>query len=134
MTNEIKYDPECYYTNEHEWAKQSGDVVIIGISDYAQAQLHEIVYVELPKKDANISQGEAIGAVESVKAVSDFYSPVTGIVVEINEALMDGPEKINSDPYGDGWIAKVKPSNWDANVSKLMDAEKYKQHVATLKH
>ncbi|MCX6654344.1 MAG: glycine cleavage system protein GcvH [Candidatus Bathyarchaeota archaeon] len=134
MTNEIKYDPGCYYTNEHEWAKQSGDVVIIGISDYAQAQLHEIVYVELPKKDANISQGEAIGAVESVKAVSDFYSPVTGTVVEINEALMDGPEKINSDPYGDGWIAKVKPSNWDANVSKLMDAEKYKQHVATLKH
>ncbi len=134
MTNEIKYDPGCYYTNEHEWAKQSGDVVIIGISDYAQAQLHEIVYVELPKKDANISQGEAIGAVESVKAVSDFYSPVTGTVVEINEALMDGPEKINSDPYVDGWIAKVKPSNWDANVSKLMDAEKYKQHVATLKH
>ena len=134
MTNEMKYDPGSYYTKEHEWAKPSGDVVIIGISDYAQAQLHEIVYVELPKKDANISQGEAIGAVESVKAVSDFYSPVTGTVVEINEALMDGPEKINSDPYGDGWIAKVKPSNWDANVSKLMDAEKYKQHVATLKH
>ncbi len=134
MTNEIKYDPGCYYTNEHEWAKQSGDGVIIGISDYAQSQLHEIVFVELPKKDANISQGEAIGAVESVKAVTDFYSPVTGTVVEINEALIDGPEKINSDPYGDGWIAKVKPSNWDANVSKLMDAEKYKQHVATLKH
>ena len=134
MTNEIKYDSGSYYTKEHEWAKPSGDVVIIGISDYAQSQLHEIVYVELPKKDADISQGEAIGAVESVKAVTDFYSPLTGTVVEVNEALMDGPEKINSDPYGEGWIAKVKPSNWDANVSKLMDAEKYKQHVATLKH
>jgi glycine cleavage system H protein len=134
MTNELKFDPGCYYTKEHEWAKPSGDFVIIGISDYAQAQLHEVVYVELPKKDTNISQGEAIGAVESVKAVSDLYSPVTGAIVEINEALNDSPEKINSDPYGEGWIAKIKPSNWDANVSKLMDAEKYKQHVATLKH
>jgi glycine cleavage system H protein len=134
MTDELKIDPGCYYTKEHEWAKPSGDVVIIGISDYAQSQLHEIVYVELPKKDTNVNQGEAIGAVESVKAVSDFYSPVTGTVVEINEALLDSPEKINSDPYDNGWIAKVKPSNWDTNVSKLMDAEKYKQHIATLKH
>ena len=134
MTDELKIDPGCYYTKEHEWAKPSDDVVIIGISDYAQSQLHEIVYVELPKKDTNVNQGEAIGAVESVKAVSDFYSPVTGTVVEINEALLDSPEKINSDPYDNGWIAKVKPSNWDTNVSKLMDAEKYKQHIATLKH
>jgi glycine cleavage system H protein len=134
MTDELKIDPGCYYTKEHEWAKPSGDVVIIGISDYAQSQLHEIVYVELPKKDTNVNQGEAIGAVESVKAVSDFYSPVTGTVVEINEALLDSPEKINSDPYDNGWIAKLKPSNWDTNVSKLMDAEKYKQHIATLKH
>ena len=134
MTDELKIDPGCYYTKEHEWAKPSGDVVIIGISDYAQSQLHEIVYVELPKKDTNVNQGEAIGAVESVKAVSDFYSPITGTVVEINEALLDSPEKINSDPYDNGWIAKVKPSNWDTNVSKLMDAEKYKQHIATLKH
>jgi glycine cleavage system H protein len=134
MTDELKIDPGRYYTKEHEWAKPSGDVVIIGISDYAQSQLHEIVYVELPKKDTNVNQGEAIGAVESVKAVSDFYSPVTGTVVEINEALLDSPEKINSDPYDNGWIAKLKPSNWDTNVSKLMDAEKYKQHIATLKH
>ena len=134
MTDEVKIETGLYHTSEHEWAKPSGEIVIIGISDYAQAQLHEIVYVELPKKDANVAQGEAIGAVESVKAVSDFYSPVTGTVVEVNEALMNSPEKINSDPYGEGWIAKVKPSNWDANVVKLMDAEKYKQHIATLKH
>ena len=134
MTDEIKVEIGLYYTNEHEWAKPSEDIVVIGISDYAQSQLHEIVYVELPKKDAAIAQGEAIGAVESVKAVSDFYSPVTGTVFEVNEALMDSPEKINGDPYGEGWIAKVKPSNWDANVAKLMDAEKYKQHITTLKH
>jgi glycine cleavage system H protein len=134
MTDEIKVENGLFYTNEHEWAKPEGDIVIIGISDYAQAQLHEIVYVELPKKDAAIAQGAAIGAVESVKAVSDFFSPVTGTVVEVNEALLDSPEKINSDPYGAGWMAKVKASNWAANAAKLMDAEKYKQHITTLKH
>jgi len=134
MTDEVKVETGLFYTSEHEWAKPDGDVVIIGISDYAQAQLHEIVYVELPKKDANIAQGEAIGAVESVKAVSDFISPVTGTVVEVNEALANNPEKINADSYGEGWIAKVKPTNWVANVAKLMDAEKYKQHLTTLKH
>jgi len=134
MTDEIKVEAGYYYTKEHEWAKPSGDFIIIGVSDYAQAQLHEIVYVEPPKMDAEISQGEAIGAVESVKAVSDLYSPVTGKVVEVNSALLDSPEKINSDPYGEGWIAKVKPSNWEANAAKLMDSEKYKQHIATLKH
>ena len=134
MTDEVKVETGLFYTSEHEWAKPAGEVVIIGISDYAQAQLHEIVYVELPKKEAAVAQGEAVGAVESVKAVSDFYSPVTGTVVEVNEALLDSPEKINTDPYGEGWIAKVKPSNWDANSAKLMDAEKYKQHIATLKH
>ncbi len=134
MTDEVKVETGLFYTNEHEWANPTGEVVTIGISDYAQAQLHEIVYVELPKKDASIAQGEAVGAVESVKAVSDFYSPVTGTVIEVNEALLDSPEKINSDPYGEGWIAKVKPSNWEANAAKLMDAEKYKQHIASLKH
>ncbi len=134
MTDGSKVETGYYYTKEHEWAKPSGDVVIIGISDYAQAQLHEIVYVEPPKVDAEVAQGQAIGAVESVKAVSDLYSPVTGKVVEINQALLDSPEKINTDPYGEGWIAKVKPSNWDANAAKLMDAEKYKQHIETLKH
>jgi glycine cleavage system H protein len=134
MTEEIKIELGYYYTKEHEWAKPNGDTVIIGVSDYAQAQLHEIVYVELPKEDSEVSQGEAIGAVESVKAVSDFYSPVTGNIIEINSALLDSPEKINTDAYGEGWIAKVKTSNWETNVLKLMDAEKYKQHIATLKH
>jgi len=134
MTDGSKVETGYYYTKEHEWAKPSGDVVIIGISDYAQAALHEIVYVEPPKVDADLTQGQAIGAVESVKAVSDLYSPVTGKVVEVNQALMDSPEKINTDPYGEGWIAKVKASNWEADAAKLLDAEKYKQHIATLKH
>ena len=134
MTDGSKVETGYYYTKEHEWAKPSGDLIIIGISDYAQAALHEIVYVEPPKVDAEVAQGQAIGAVESVKAVSDLYSPVTGKVVEVNQALMDSPEKINTDPYGEGWIAKVKPSNWDANLAKLLDAEKYKQHIETLKH
>jgi len=134
MTDEVKIELGYFYTNEHEWAKRDGDVVIIGVSDYAQSQLHEIVYVELPKVGAEVAQGEAIGAVESVKAVSDMYSPVTGKVVEVNDALLDSPEIINKDPYVGGWIAKVTPSDWDGNVSKLMDAEKYKAHVVSLKH
>ncbi len=134
MTDGTKVETGLFYTSEHEWAKPEGDVVIIGISDYAQAQLHEIVYVELPKKDAQLAQGQVAGAVESVKAVSDFFSPVTGTVVEVNEALLNSPEKINADPYGEGWMAKVKATNWEANAAKLMDAEKYKQHITTLKH
>jgi glycine cleavage system H protein len=134
MTDGTKVETGLFYTSEHEWAKPEGDIVIIGISDYAQAQLHEIVYVEAPKNGAELKQGQVAGAVESVKAVSDFYSPVTGTVVEINEALTNNPEKINADPYGEGWIAKVKASNWAAEATKLMDAEKYKQHIMTLKH
>ena len=133
MTDGTKVETGLFYTSEHEWAKP-GDLVTIGISDYAQAQLHEIVYVEAPKNGAELKQGQVAGAVESVKAVSDFYSPVTGTVVEVNEALTNNPEKINVDPYGEGWIAKVKVTNWAADAAKLMDAEKYKQHITTLKH
>jgi len=134
MTDEVKVPDGLFYTKEHEWAKPEGDLVIVGVTDYAQSQLHEIVYVELPKVDSDVGQGEAIGAVESVKAVSDTYSPVSGKIIEVNESLLDNPEKINKEPYGEGWIAKIKPSSWDTNVPKLMDAEKYKQHLATLKH
>ena len=134
MADEYKIEAGLYYTNEHEWAKPGDGAVLVGIDDYAQSQLHEIVYVELPQVGAEVNQGEAIGAVESVKAVSDTYSPVSGKVVEVNEGLVDSPEKINSDPYGEGWIAKIEPSNLEANIAKLMDVEKYKQYLATLKH
>ena len=133
MTDEYKVEAGIYYTKEHEWAKKLGDGrVAIGVDDYAQSQLHEIVYVELPEVDAEVAQGGALGAVESVKAVSDVYAPVGGKVVEVNEELLDSPELINDDPYGEGWIAKIEPSGLDADLAKLMDAEKYKAFLATL--
>jgi glycine cleavage system H protein len=133
VTDEYKVEEGIYYTKEHEWAKKLGDGnVAVGVDDYAQSQLHEIVFVELPEVDAEVAQGGALGAVESVKAVSDVYAPVGGRVVEVNEELLDSPELINDDPYGEGWIAKMEPSGLEADLAKLMDAEKYKAFLATL--
>jgi len=133
VTDEYKVEAGIYYTKEHEWAKKLGDgSVAVGVDDYAQSQLHEIVYVELPEVDAEVAQGGALGAVESVKAVSDVYAPVGGKVVEVNEELLDSPELINDDPYGEGWIAKMEPSGLEADLANLMDAEKYKAYLATL--
>ena len=133
VTEEYNVMDGLYYTKEHEYAKKlGGDLVAVGIDDYAQKQLHEVVYVELPSVDAEVNQHEAIGAVESVKAVSDMYSPVSGKVVEVNEALLDSPELVNDDPYGEGWIAKIEASNLDADLSKLMDAKAYREYLKTL--
>ncbi|MEE8136090.1 MAG: glycine cleavage system protein GcvH [Thermodesulfobacteriota bacterium] len=99
---------ELKYTNDHEWAHVKGDVLVMGITDYAQDLLGEIVYIELPSEGDEITKGDPFGAVESTKAVSDLYAPVSGDVVEVNEALLDSPELINTDPYGEGWIIKVK--------------------------
>ena len=135
MIDEYKILEDLYYTKDHEWVKKLDDgTVLIGVADYAQAQLHEIVYVELPELDAEVGQMEVIGAVESVKAVSDLYSPVSGKVIDVNEELLDSPEKINDDPYGEGWIAKIEPAELESDLSKLMDSEKYKEHVATSSH
>jgi len=133
VTDEYKIEEGLYYTKEHEWAKKLDDGnVAVGIDDYAQSQLHEIVFVELPEVDAEVVQGAALGAVESVKAVSDMYAPVGGKVVEVNEELLDSPELINDDTYGEGWIAKIEPSSLEADLANLMDAEKYKAFLATL--
>lgn len=133
MADEYKIEEGVYYTKEHEWAKKNDDgTVSVGVDDYAQAQLHEIVYVELPEMDAEISQAEAIGAVESVKAVSDMFSPVGGKVVAVNEELLDSPDKINTDPYGEGWIAKLEPSNLEGDLANLMDAAAYTEYLKTL--
>lgn len=135
MSDEYKVEEGLFYTKEHEWAKKLDDGnVAVGIADYAQAQLHEVVYVELPEVDSEVEQMEAVGAVESVKAVSDFYSPVGGKVIEVNESLIDAPEKINEDPYGEGWIAKVEPSSLDDDLGELMDAEAYGEYLKTLSH
>jgi glycine cleavage system H protein len=99
---------ELQYTRSHEWVRTEGDTATIGITDHAQEELGDIVYVELPEEGAAFDAGDAFGTVESVKAVSDLYAPVGGEVVEVNEALNDTPELINDDPYGDGWIIKLR--------------------------
>ena len=135
MTEDYKVKEGFYYTKEHEWAKKvDHGNVLVGIADYAQAQLHEIVYVELPEMDAEVGQMEAVGAVESVKAVSDFYCPVSGRVIEVNESLLDAPEKINEDPYGEGWIAKIDPTNLEGDIENLMNAEAYSEFLKTVAH
>ena len=113
---------ELKYTKEHEWVKLEDDLVVIGITDYAQDALGEIVYIELPSEGDEVTRGNPFGAVESTKSVSDLYAPVSGEVVEVNEALLDSPEAINEDPYGDGWMIKIKP--WVCQVASRMRMER----------
>ncbi|MDQ3943108.1 MAG: glycine cleavage system protein GcvH [Actinomycetota bacterium] len=101
---------ELQYTKSHEWVRIENDTATVGITDYAQEELGDIVFVELPEEGATLEAGDSFGTLESVKAVSDLYAPVGGEVVEVNEALNNSPEKINEDPYGDGWIAKLSVS------------------------
>jgi len=135
MGEEYKIPDGLYYTEEHEWARMLDDgTVAVGVTDYAQKQLHEIVYVELPEVGAEVEQLSVIGAVESVKAGSDMNCPVGGSVVEVNDELLDSPELINDDPYGEGWIAKIEPSDLEGDKVRLMDAEAYRKHVAEQAH
>jgi glycine cleavage system H protein len=109
------------YVSSHEWARQEGDIIITGITDYAQDSLSDVVYVELPEVGTVFSQGDIFGVVESVKAASDLYMPMSGEIVEINELLEDEPEIVNSDPESDGWMIKfkpTKPAEWDDLLSK----------------
>jgi glycine cleavage system H protein len=101
---------ELQYTKTHEWVKREDDVATVGITEHAQDELGDVVFIELPEKGASFGAGDAFGTVESVKAVSDLYAPVGGEVVEVNEALNDAPEKINEEPYGDGWIIRLRVS------------------------
>ena len=118
-------NPRDYkYTKEHEWAKVDGDVTTMGITNYAATQLGDMVYVDMPDTGTTVSQGDAIGAVESVKAAADFFSPLSGEVVERNERLLDDPGLLNADPYGDGWFVKVRPSD-PGELDSLMSAEEY---------
>jgi glycine cleavage system H protein len=119
---------ELKYTREHEWARLEDDLVVIGITDYAQDALGEIVYIELPGEGDEITKGNPFGAVESTKSVSDLYAPVSGEVVEVNEALLDSPEAINEDPYGEGWMIKVKPYDI-GELQDLMDSDEYTEFI-----
>lgn len=125
--------PENYrYTKEHEWVLVEGDAGTIGITDHAQDALGDIVYVDLPKAGARIEQGKSLGSVESVKAVSDIYSPVSGEVAEVNRALADAPEILNSDPHGAGWLVKIRLSA-PAELDDLMSAAEYESYIGAEK-
>ncbi len=123
------YPEDLHYTKQHEWVRLSDDVGVVGITDYAQQELGDIVYVDLPRVGAKVEQGKAMGSVESVKAVSDIYSPLTGEVTEINDALATTPEKLNESPHGDGWMVKIRLSN-PAEMQGLLSAADYEKYVA----
>jgi glycine cleavage system H protein len=116
------------YTKDHEWIRVDGDVAVIGITDHAQQELGDIVFVELPKVGAKLEQSATFGSVESVKAVSDVYAPAAGEVTEVNSGLADAPEKVNSDPYGEGWMMKIRLRD-PQQVAGLMSAADYTQYV-----
>jgi glycine cleavage system H protein len=124
----IEIPEELKYTDEHEWAKIEDELVVIGITDYAQDSLGEIVYIELPSEGDEITKGDSFGGVESTKSVSDLYAPVSGEVVEVNESLLDSPETINEDPYGEGWLIKVRIHDSD-EFEELMDSEQYSEFI-----
>ncbi len=119
---------ELKYTEEHEWARIEDDVVVIGITDYAQEALGEIVFVELPSEGEELEIGDTFGGVESTKSVSDLFSPISGDIVEVNELLVESPEDINTDPYGDGWIIKISPDNKE-ELDELMDSSQYEKFL-----
>jgi glycine cleavage system H protein len=126
------YPDNLRYTKDHEWILVEGDAATVGITDHAQEELGDIVYVDLPKVGAHIEQSKSLGSVESVKAVSDIYSPASGEVTEINAALADAPEKLNEEPYGAGWLVKLKLSD-PQQVSSLMTAAEYQTYVGAEK-
>lgn len=126
----MSYPTDRRYTQEHEWARQEGDVIVIGITQHAQSALGDVVYVELPGVGSTITAGESFGVVESTKAVSELFAPLTGEVVEVNSPLEDAPETVNSDPHGAAWIIKVRPEDATA-FEKLLTADAYEAFLAS---
>ncbi|HBR18161.1 MAG: glycine cleavage system protein H [Deltaproteobacteria bacterium RIFCSPLOWO2_12_FULL_43_16] len=124
----MEFPKDVKYTKEHEWVRVEGNIATVGVTDYAQDSLGDVVYLELPQDGANVTKDETFGVVESVKAVSDLYSPISGTVAEINDALVDNPEVINDDPYGDAWMLKVEMSS-PAEIKELLTADEYKKYV-----
>ena len=117
------------YTKDHEWVRVDGDTAVVGITDFAQGELGDIVYVDVDTLDDNVDKDEVFGSVEAVKTVSDLFMPLTGEVIEFNEKLEDDPELVNSDPYGDGWMIKIQISE-TSEIDALLDADAYKELVA----
>ena len=123
------YPADLKYDKEHEWVRVDGDTAVIGISDFAQDQLGEVVFVDLPDVGSEVVAGETFGEIESVKSVSDLFSPVTGSIVEKNDGLSDAPETVNEDAYGDGWLIKVKIAD-AAELDGLMASAEYEEFIA----
>ena len=132
MKGDFQIPAEFYYTKEHEWVHVEGADCRIGVTDYAQNSLHEIVYVDLPKVGAKVVQMQSLGTVESVKAVADVYSPISGVVVQVNSELSDAPELVNKSPYEKGWITLIRPDDLTKDLPSLMKAEAYRDFVKTI--
>ncbi len=125
----MKIPENLKYTKDHEWVLVEDDTATVGITDYAQDELGDIVYLEMPDVGEHFSQGDAIGTIEAVKTVADIYTPVSGEIVQVNEALQDAAEMVNKDPYGEGWMVKVQMTD-SAELEKLLTPDKYKEMVS----
>ncbi len=124
----MKLDASARYTESHEWVRKEGDTIVCGITDYAQEELSDVVYVELPEVGTSFKKGDRFGVIESVKAASDLYIPLSGEILAVNQELLNSPELVNKDPYGKGWLVKIKPSEpaeWDS----LLTPEEYEKSV-----
>jgi glycine cleavage system H protein len=124
----MKIPAELKYTEEHEWTRVEGDLVVIGITDYAQGELGDMVYVELPEEGDKFGANDVFGSVEAVKAAADLYCPISGEIVEVNTELTDTPEMVNQDAYGTGWMIKIRPDD-PAELDGLLTADAYQQHI-----
>ena len=124
----MTYPADSRYTKEHEWVRPEGDIATAGITDHAQKELGDIVYVDLPKVGTTVEKGKPLGSVESVKAVSDVYAPVSGEIIEINELLATAPEKLNESPHGEAWLVKIRMSD-PSEPNSLMSAEEYQTYA-----
>ncbi len=133
MKRNYEIPNDLYYTKTHEWLRIEGDIGIIGITDYAQDMLHDIVYVDLPEIGRRVKAGEAFMELESVKSVAEVYAPVSGNIIDVNESLIDSPELINKSPYGDGWLVKIRIANL-SEVKNLLTAEEYRKLIKNMEH
>lgn len=128
----MNFPADLKYTKDHEWAKVEGQTITVGITDHAQSALGDVVFVELPQLGRALKKGDTFGVVESIKAVSDLYAPITGKITAVNSALSGEPAKINSDPYGSAWLVKMEVTD-PASMGELMDAGAYSKYVASVK-
>jgi glycine cleavage system H protein len=124
----MNFPSELKYTSDHEWVRLEGNVAVIGVTDHAQGQLGDVVYLDINADQGDVAQGASVGTIEAVKTVADLFSPVSGKLVEVNEKLNANPELVNSDPYGEGWMVKIELSN-PSELDALMDSEAYKATI-----